>query len=66
MAGTRAGGLKARDTNLKKYGRGFYRKIGAMGGRIGTTGGFWADRELARRVGAIGGRISKRKPKATS
>ena len=29
----------------------------------GRTGGFYADRELARRAGAIGGRKSRRKPK---
>ena len=33
---------------------------GAKGGKLGTTGGFYADRELARRAGAIGGRISRR------
>ncbi|QEX10927.1 hypothetical protein F6X56_14990 [Rhodococcus erythropolis] len=34
--------------------------IGAKGGRLGTTGGFAADRKLARIAGAKGGRISKR------
>ncbi|OCC19433.1 hypothetical protein AS590_25910 [Prescottella equi] len=59
MSGTKAGGLKARDRNLAKD-PDFYKKIGAIGGRLGTTGGFAADRKLARIAGAKGGRISKR------
>ena len=61
MSATRAGGLKARDKNLAKD-PDFYKKIGAIGGKKGHTGGFYADRELARRAGAIGGKISKRRP----
>lgn len=38
----------------------FYKRIGAIGGRKGTTGGFYANRELAARVGVIGGRTSRR------
>lgn len=60
MAGTTIGGKKASQTNIKKYGEDFYRKIGSKGGKLGKTGGFWADRELARRAGAIGGKVSKR------
>lgn len=60
MAGTKAGGKAAADTNIRKYGPDFYRKIGAMGGKKGTTGGFFANRELARIAGAKGGRISRR------
>jgi hypothetical protein len=41
--------------------QGFYKKIGAKGGRNGHTGGFFADRELARIAGAKGGRISRRR-----
>lgn len=59
VSGTKAGGLKARDRNLAKD-PDFYKKIGAIGGRLGTTGGFAADRKLARIAGAKGGRISKR------
>jgi len=33
---------------------------GAQGGRNGHTGGFHADRELARRAGKIGGTKSRR------
>lgn len=60
MAGTIAGGKAAAETNKAKYGADFYAKIGAKGGRIGRTGGFYADRELARAAGAKGGRISRR------
>ncbi len=37
MAGTKAGGAKARNTNYEKHGRDFYRKIGAIGGRNGIN-----------------------------
>ena len=40
MAGTRAGGLKAAATNIKNNGNDFYKRIGQIGGRRGTTGGF--------------------------
>lgn len=60
MAGTKAGGAKARETNKKKYGKDFYARIGSMGGKIGRTGGFYANRELAREAGRRGGRISRR------
>lgn len=61
MAGTKAGGQAAAVTNKAKYGKDFYREIGAKGGKLGKTGGFYADRELARRAGAIGGKISRRR-----
>ena len=64
MAGTKTGGAKAAATNKKKYGGDFYARIGAMGGKNGHTGGFYANRELARRAGAIGGRISRRTKKS--
>lgn len=60
MAGTKAGGAAAAATNKQKYGEDFYRKIGALGGKRGRTGGFFANRELARTAGAKGGRISRR------
>ena len=62
MAGNKAGGLKAKITNLERYGKDFYRNIGRRGGQNGRTGGFYANRELARIAGAKGGRISKRGP----
>lgn len=64
MAGTKAGGQKAALTNRTRHGADFYAKIGAKGGVKGTTGGFYANRELARKAGAKGGRISRRR-KAT-
>ncbi len=63
MAGTIAGGKHAAETNKRLYGADFYAKIGAMGGKKGKTGGFYANRELARIAGAKGGRISKRTKK---
>jgi len=63
MAGTKTGGRAAASTNKTKYGSDFYAKIGAMGGKKGKTGGFFANRELARLAGAKGGRISRRTKK---
>lgn len=63
MAGTKAGGKSAAATNKSKYGHDFYARIGAMGGKKGHTGGFAANRELARSAGAKGGRISRRTKK---
>lgn len=63
MAGTAKGGAKAASTNKTKYGADFYAKIGAMGGKKGHTGGFFANRDLARVAGAKGGRISRRTKK---
>ena len=60
MAGTKAGGKAAAATNKAKYGADFYSRIGAEGGKKGRTGGFFANRELARIAGARGGRISRR------
>lgn len=69
MAGTIEGGRKAAQTNLKKYGKDFYSRLGKVGGQKGRTGGFASDivgadgltgRERASKVGAIGGTISRR------
>ena len=60
MPGNRAGGLKARQTNFKRYGKDFYKIIGSKGGRNGHTGGFAVNPALARTAGAKGGRISRR------
>lgn len=62
MAGTTTGGQKAAETNKKKYGDGFYARIGQKGGRNGHTGGFAANPELAKIAGRKGGLISKRGP----
>lgn len=63
MAGTKQGGIKASNTNKILYGDDFYSKIGSIGGKKGTTGGFYANRELAKIAGQRGGRISKRTKK---
>lgn len=62
MSGTKAGGVKARNTNYERHGDDFYKRIGAKGGHNGHTGGFAANRELARIAGQKGGRASKRGP----
>lgn len=61
MAGTKSGGKSAAKTNKERYGEDYYAKIGAVGGKLGKTGGFYADRELARRAGAKGGSVSSRR-----
>lgn len=61
MAGTTTGGKKAAAANKARHGSDFYARIGAKGGRNGKTGGFAANRELARIAGAKGGRISRRR-----
>ena len=64
MSGTIAGGRKTHDTNIEKYGIDFYKRIGAMGGKLGSAEGvikgFAANRELASRAGKIGGMKSRR------
>lgn len=65
MAGTVLGGKKAAATNKRRE-PGFYGRIGAIGGKRGHTGGFAANRELARIAGAKGGRISRRTKKVAA
>ena len=60
MAGTKEGAKKAAATNKARHGEDFYAVIGRRGGQNGTTGGFYANRELARIAGQKGGRISRR------
>lgn len=69
MAGTAIGGAKAAQTNKKKYGNDFYKRIGQSGGKKGNTGGFASDvvgkdgltgRERASKVGVLGGKKSRR------
>lgn len=60
MSGTKAGGIKARETNYKKHGDDFYKRIGKIGGQNGNTGGFAANPELAKTAGAKGGAKSRR------
>ena len=63
MAGTKIGGQRAAATNKKNHGEDFYAKIGAKGGKLGTTGGFYANRKLASEAGRKGGTISRRSKK---
>lgn len=63
MAGTKLGGQRAAATNKQKHGEDFYKRIGAIGGKNGSTGGFAANPELARIAGAKGGKISRRTKK---
>jgi general stress protein YciG len=60
MAGTKAGAKKAAATNKARHGADFYATIGRKGGTMGHTGGFYANRELARIAGQKGGRVSRR------
>jgi len=63
VSGNTKGGLKAAATNKKRHGKGFYAKIGSLGGKVKNPDkGFGGNRERARLAGAIGGRISKRPP----
>ena len=62
MAGTKEVAKKALATNKEIYGEDFYKRIGRLGGgKKGTTGGFYANRELASIAGRIGGLKSSRK-----
>lgn len=60
MSGTKAGGLRAAQTNKERHGEDFYARIGAMGGRNGHTGGFAANPALAKLAGKKGGIIGRR------
>lgn len=60
MAGTAKGGKLAAATNKQRYGADFYARIGEKGGKNGHTGGFYANRELARKAGRKGGLKSRR------
>lgn len=62
MAGTKEGALKAAATNKAKYGEDFYKIMGQKGGKNGHTGGFAANRKLARIAGSKGGQVSRRRP----
>lgn len=64
MAGTEKGGKAAAKKNKQLYGKDFYAKIGAKGGKKGRTGGFYANRELAREAGRKGGTLSRRRKTA--
>ena len=60
MSGTRAGGLKTKETIIAKHGSDFFKKIGAKGGKKCVPKGFALNRELASEAGRKGGTKSKR------
>lgn len=60
MSGSRLGGLKASETNKKKYGEDFYKNIGRRGGKACVPKGFAVNPDLAKRAGSRGGKLSKR------
>lgn len=71
MSGTITGGKNAAKTNKERHGSDFYKRIGAIGGRNGHTGGFakkaFCNCELIdvphtkpQCAGKVGGRIGKR------
>lgn len=71
MTGTRTGGKKCSTTNKLRHGNDFYKRIGSIGGKRSTTGGFASNvigadgltgRERAKIAGRKCGLISKRKP----
>lgn len=71
MAGTIEGGRAAAETIKKKYGVGYYSKIGARGGKKSRNGGFASmlldsngltGPQRAITAGAKGGSISRRGP----
>lgn len=61
MPQTKEGAKKAKQTLYDKYGKDYFSKMGALGGAAGNTGGFYANRELARKAGRLGGQRSKRR-----
>ncbi len=63
MPGTKNGGIQAAKTNKERHGEDFYNRIGSIGGKLGKTGGFYANRELAREAGRKGGAKSRRTSK---
>ena len=62
MSGTKAGGKKAAETNIKRHGKGFYAHIGSIGGSKPTDSpkGFATNLDRAREAGRKGGLNSTR------
>ena len=61
MSGTKEGGLKAKATNMARYGKDYYREMGRKGGKVcGTMKGFAFNPGLAKIAGRKGGLISRR------
>ena len=61
MPGNKAGGLKAKATNISRYGKDYYIEMGRKGGSVrGIKKGFALNIELAKAAGRKGGKISRR------
>jgi len=64
MSGTKTGGLKASVTNKSRHGEDFYRRIGKLGGKVPSRGGFAYlaehDPEKLKMLSAQGGSKSRR------
>jgi hypothetical protein len=64
MGGTKAGGIKAKETIKAKYGGDYYTKLGKQGGSSHTKGGFKYlaenDPKKLSELSNKGGRISRR------
>jgi len=65
MSQTQDGATKAKQTMKEKYGEDYYARIGAIGGKLGRTGGVYANPELAKKLGSKGGSLSRRGYKLT-
>ena len=65
MAGTKTGGLKAKQTNMERHGADFYQRIGRISGSQCRPESryFYKHPKIAQIAGAKGGKISKRGPK---
>jgi general stress protein YciG len=66
MGGTVEGGKRAAENIKKKFGSDFFIKLGKKSWqdpKRKMTGGFFADRELAKSAGSKGGKISRGKKK---
>ena len=59
MPGSVQGGKLAAQKNLAKD-PDYYRKLGAIGGRNSTTGGFAYNKDKARTAGSTGGTYSRK------
>ena len=56
MPGSKVGGAKARDTNIRLYGEDFYRNLSRAGGSVvGVHKGWYGDKERAKQAGSQGG-----------
>lgn len=60
MGGTKVGGKKAAQSNIERYGKDYYARLGSKGGKVGRSGGFYGQPEIARAMGAVGGLLSRK------